>query len=126
MKKAIWLALLRGSFRLKSNLFYSKGAQILFSDTEMIVLKIWSEHKFGRVDPFIISSSEEIDYDLYLLTDIDLPWVFDPQRENPDERSYFFEWFRRELKKKNTPMHIISGDFEQRLANACRIIDNLF
>jgi NadR type nicotinamide-nucleotide adenylyltransferase len=103
----------------------AKANQLLFCDTEMIVLKIWSEYKYGRTHPFIISSVEKVNYDLYLLMDIDLPWAFDPQREHPDKRKYFFEWYERELRIKNAPKHIIRGDFETRFKHARSIIDRL-
>lgn len=104
----------------------SKAIKYLFCDTEMTVLKIWSEYKYGSVDPFILSEYEKSSYDLYLLLDVDLPWEYDPQRENPEQRGFFFNWFEKELKSKNLVYRIISGNTEERLANARRVIDDLF
>lgn len=46
---------------------------ILFCDTDMIVCKIWCEVKYGFCPPEIQALRLEDDYNLYLLTDIDLP-----------------------------------------------------
>ena len=57
--------------------------------------------------------------------DIDLPWEYDPQRENPEKRKYFFDWFEKELKASKIHYEVINGDHEQRFVNACTIIDRL-
>lgn len=99
--------------------------RLVFFDTELLVIKIWAEHKFGKVHPWILSKFHEISYDLYLLTDIDLSWKFDPQRENPDNGMYFFNWFKRELHEKNVPFDVVSGDEDSRLKNAITKVDKL-
>jgi NadR type nicotinamide-nucleotide adenylyltransferase len=97
---------------------------ILFCDTELTVIKIWSEYKYGSVDPYILQKLNETNYDFYLLADIDLPWVFDKQREQPDKRAYFFDLFHSELETRNLNFQIISGIGEQRFENARRITDD--
>ncbi len=98
----------------------------LFCDTDLSVIKIWSEHKYGIVDPFILTKYESDSYDLYLLMDIDLGWEYDPQRENPELRKYFLDWFKRALKLKSAPYRIICGKAEERLENAQKVIDEYF
>lgn len=102
-----------------------KANQLLFCDTELLVIKIWSEHKYGRVDSYIISEIEKRHYDLYLLTYIDLPWRQDDQREHPEKRDYFFDWYKRELKSMGANYHVIQGSNEERLNNSIYIIDHL-
>ncbi len=98
----------------------------LFCDTDLSVIKIWSEHKYGIVDPFILTEYESKSYDLYLLMDIDLGWEYDPQRENPELRKFFFDWFERILKSKSVPYRIIRGNAEERFENAQKVIDEYF
>lgn len=90
----------------------------LFCDTDLLVIKIWYEYKYGVVDPFIIEQYQQTHYDLYLLMDIDLPWHYDPQREHPEKRRFFFEWFERELIRKKANYVIVHGSHEERLQNA--------
>ena len=100
--------------------------QFLICDTDFLVLKIWSEHKYGKVHPFIIEAYQEKSYDLTLLMDIDLPWQFDPQREHPDERKFFFQWYKNELQRSKVRYHIVSGNEDERLNNAFRYIQRAF
>ncbi len=65
---------------------------LLFCDTDLQVIKVWSEDKYGRCDPWILGQIAVRKYDLYLLTDIDMLWQDDPLREHPEPemRAYFF------------------------------------
>ena len=103
----------------------SKANEYLFCDTELTVIKIWSKYKYGSVDPFLISEQNKISYDLYLLLDINLPWEPDSQREHPEKRKFFFDWFEQELKAKGANYKVIGGEGEIRFANACRAIDRM-
>ncbi|MCK5371063.1 MAG: ATP-binding protein [Cyclobacteriaceae bacterium] len=102
----------------------SKANKYLFCDTELTVIKIWSEYKYGTVDPYILSEYYKMSYDLYLLMDIDFPWEYDPQREHPEKRKFFFDWFESELKAKKAHYRVISGNHIERIERACVEIDN--
>lgn len=101
----------------------SDANKVLICDTNLTVIKVWSEHKFGKCSPEILREMEKRQYDLFLLTYIDVPWQDDPQREHPDKRDHFFEVFRKELSGK--PVVEIRGNREQRRATAIEAIDNL-
>jgi len=95
-----------------------------FCDTELIVTKIWSEVKYNRCDPWILTGIEKRPYDLYLLCDIDLPWQYDPLREHPDQRKFLFDLYYLELSTRNLPFRVVNGIGPVRLANAINIIDS--
>jgi NadR type nicotinamide-nucleotide adenylyltransferase len=99
---------------------------ILFCDTELLVTKIWSMHKFQGCDPWILHQISLKPYDLYLLCDIDLPWEFDPQREHPHLREYFLNYYKSELDAYNFPYYIIKGKNDQRVNNAIAAINDFF
>ena len=113
----------------------SQGAQALMTkgltnkliiDTDMYVMKVWSEYVFNNCDPFILEKINEQKYDLYLLCDIDLPWTADEMREYPDEtpRKELFTIYKEALLNQNTPWGIVSGLGADRLLNAIKIIDS--
>lgn len=106
--------------------FEHKAQQFLFCDTELLVLKIWSQYKYGNTHPYIHENLVRSHYDLYLLMDIDLPWEYDPQREHPDKGKYFFEWFENELKDLKANYQIVNGTKEERKKNAIKIVDDFF
>ena len=98
--------------------------EILIADTETIVCKIWVEYVFKHSNETIDEILKQQDFDLYLLCDIDLPWVYDPLRENPnlEERKELFEIYKKTLTKMNVPFGIVRGDDEERVNNSLEII----
>jgi len=115
----------RGQLAHENRLARQAG-KYLFCDTELLVIKIWSLYKYHRCDPWILEELGSHPYDLYLLCDIDLPWVEDPLREHPALRKYFFDWFCRELEQMKAPFRVVSGPGPDRLQNALSIIDSFF
>jgi len=83
--------------------------KVLVCDTNLIVIKIWSEIKYGSCDPDIIAKMNERKYDLYMLTYIDVPWENDPLREHPERREELYGLYLAELNKQATPFVEIKG-----------------
>ena len=107
------------------NKLAEKANEFLFCDTELIVTKIWSEHKFGICPEWILENIESHKYELYLLCNIDLEWEADPQREHPHLRQHFFDLYKQELEKREYNFGIVSGEGDERLQNAIKLINNL-
>ena len=97
----------------------------MIADTETIVCKIWVEYVFKHSNETIDNILKQQNFDLYLLCDIDLPWVYDPLRENPslEERKELFDIYKNTLTKMNVPFEIVNGDDEERVNNAINIIN---
>ncbi len=102
-----------------------KSSKILIADTEIVVCKIWVEYVFKHSNTTIDNLLKKQDFDLYLLCDIDLPWTYDPLRENPDidERKELFEIYRNTLEQMKVPFEIVSGDNDERVNNAIKVIE---
>jgi NadR type nicotinamide-nucleotide adenylyltransferase len=100
--------------------------KLLICDTTLLVVKVWSEFKYGYCDDEILNELSNRHYDLHLLTHIDIPWVEDPQREHPHQRQQLFSIYKAELEKMNTPFVEIKGERAQRRASAIAAIDKLF
>ncbi len=103
--------------------FIQRAKKILISDTELLVTKVWSEYKYGKCDSWIIDELQKPRYDLYLLTDIDIPWEYDPLREHPETRTQLFNIYHKEIKKQGIPFIVISGPRERRLQKAVEYIN---
>lgn len=106
------------------NSFRDSG--LLFCDTNLAVIKIWSEYKYGKSDDWITAEIKKRKYSLHLLTDIDLPWQYDPLRENPDNRKEIFDLYHRELKQQQVKFEVVSGIEKNRIANAISLVDKHF
>lgn len=111
---------------LQENSAAANANQFLFCDTEFIVAKVWCIDVHASCPLWIESQIKQHQYDLYLLTSNDLPWIPDPARVNSQRRDYFFNWYKRELTEYNLPFEIINGRYEQRLLNAIRAIEKHF
>jgi NadR type nicotinamide-nucleotide adenylyltransferase len=98
---------------------------LMICDTNAIVVKVWSDYKYGECDPEILHQIAEHQASLYLLTYIDIPWEDDPLREHPDKREYFWNIFKEEVEKTGIPFREIRGDREQRRATAIAAIEQV-
>ncbi len=97
---------------------------VLFCDTDLRVIHIWSAHRFGKTSSWIVEEIETRVYDLILLTDIDMDWEPDPLREHPEPemRFYFFKKYLELAKSSGFPFEVISGSREERLGKAISAI----
>ena len=114
----------KGQLALEAQI-QEKANRILFSDTDLLVIKVWSEHAFGKCPDWVLQKLKQQDYNLYLLMGVDLPWEPDPQREHPHLRQYFYDWYKRELEALQVPYLEISGQHAARLEKATGRIDAL-
>ena len=103
----------------------AQNPEILFTDTELLVIKIWSENAFGSCPEWILNSLQNQRFDLYLLMNIDLPWEPDPQREHPHMRPYFFDLYKAELERLKFPYQVVSGSEEERFKAALEAVKKI-
>ncbi len=100
---------------------------LLFIDTDMYVMKVWSEFVFGNCHQWIIDQIVQRKYDLYLLCNTDLPWVADELREYPDlkTREKLFHIYKDILVNQATPWVEISGTEGARFEVAVEAVERL-
>lgn len=98
---------------------------LLFIDTDMYVMKVWSEFVFGQCSDWILDQVVARSYDLYLLCNTDLPWVKDELREYPDleSRERLYRIYKDIMINQSTPWVEISGDYEERLQKAVAAVE---
>ncbi len=118
------LNIVEGQLRLEKSM-EEKTKTLLFYDTSLIVLKVWYEHKYGKLPPLMTRRLKTFTADLFLLPDIDLPWKFDPQREHPHRREYFLNIYKRELEEMQAVYVIISGTGQKRLKKAIDAVKHI-
>ena len=98
---------------------------LLFTDTNMYVMKVWCEFVFGKCPPYIQDQIKERKYDLYLLCNTDLPWIKDELREYPDlkTRERLYHIYKDLMIGQEVPWIEINGNNEDRLLKAITTID---
>ena len=108
------------------NILSKKANRILFCDTDLLTTATYSRLYFNNFcDPLIDKYSKKNKYDLYLLLDIDIPWVNDDLRDRPNDRKLFLENFKEALIKNHKPYKLISGNLEERLKKSINFVDEI-
>ena len=114
-----------GQMKLENELAI-KAKSLLICDTNLFETMVYSKYYYGgNCDPLLEKYALKNDYDLYLLTDIDIPWEKDDLRDKPNERKESFDIFKNELVKKNLPFEVINGTKIERLKKAINCINKI-
>jgi NadR type nicotinamide-nucleotide adenylyltransferase len=105
----------------------ARGDGLLFIDTDLYVIKVWSEYVFGRCEVWILDEIVRRKYDAYLLCNTDLPWADDPLREYPDPgiRERLFHIYKDLLVNQTVPWAVVSGMADERLERAIGAVGRL-
>ncbi|MEO7766742.1 MAG: ATP-binding protein [Ferruginibacter sp.] len=132
------LDIAKGQLSLEDKAIYNAAAMLqpespgngsipLFIDTNMYVLKVWCEFVFGKCHQWITQQILERKYDLYLLCDVDLPWVKDDLREYPDleTREKLYHLYKDIMVNQEVPWVNINGDYEERLRKGIEAVDKI-
>jgi NadR type nicotinamide-nucleotide adenylyltransferase len=104
-----------------------ENSNLLFIDTDLYVIKVWSEFVFGVCDNAILKQIAKRKYDLYLLCNPDLPWVKDELREYPDQatRDILYQHYKEILTSQKTPWVDIKGDYDERVKTAIHAVNQI-
>ncbi len=113
----------RGQIKSEDSLT-ERSNSVLICDTNLLVIKIWMEHKYGSTSKRIEEEISRRKYHLHLLTAPDLPYEDDPLRENPELGEYFFEKYKQLLVRLKMSYQIVSGNEQDRIFKAIRFVQN--
>jgi len=92
--------------------------QWLVCDTDLLVIVIWSEVRFGNCEPALLQlfqAALATNKRTYLLCDPGIPWQPDPLRENPLDREWLFGLYRDRLSDMGLASMTLVGDQVERL-----------
>ena len=105
----------------------TQHSSLLFIDTDMYVMKVWCSFVFGKTHSWILNQIIHRKYDLYLLCNVDLPWVKDELREYPDlaRREKLYNIYKEIMLNQPVPWIDISGTYNERLQCAIAAVDAL-
>ena len=87
--------------------------RVLICDTDPLTTLDLERGLFGTADPHVVEAADQRRYDLYLLLDVDVPWVGDVVRDLPQKREQFFEHCRRQLTERGRPFVYVRGTWEE-------------
>ena len=114
----------RGQMALEDEAI-ARGESVVIQDTDLLSTVVYCDHYFGACPPWIIDAARARRPDLYLLCEIDLPWIEDGIRDRGHMREDMQNLFRAAVRASGAPVVVIDGDAEKRLAKAVDAIDQL-
>ncbi|MBL7866922.1 MAG: DUF4301 family protein [Flavobacterium lindanitolerans] len=103
----------------------SESGKYLFADTNLMCTKVFSEIYYSFCDSALDKAARKHKYDLFFLTDIDVPFEKDDLRDKPDEREMLIRKFEEALIENKKPYILLSGNKEERLQKAIAILEDL-
>lgn len=101
------------------------GRPVVIQDTDLLSTVVYCKHYFGRVPDWIIDEAAARAPDLYLLCEIDLPWIADGVRDRGHLREEMQALFRDAVMGSGALVAVIRGDEHERLERAVDAVDAL-
>jgi NadR type nicotinamide-nucleotide adenylyltransferase len=101
------------------------GSPLVLFDTDPLITEVWAQMMFGTSDPWFASFSGYAD--LYLLLDIDLPFVDDGLRvyAGAEERRHFFDLCKSELEARAVRYALVQGEGDTRFDAALAAVQSV-
>jgi HTH-type transcriptional regulator, transcriptional repressor of NAD biosynthesis genes len=114
----------RGQMRAEDDVL-QRAREIAVLDTDLVSTVVYAEHYYGSCPEWVKRAARERLSDLYLLCDIDVAWVADPQRDRPHARDEIQRAFENTLEQFGARYALLQGTWEEREARAVDAIDAL-
>jgi len=101
----------------------ASGKALLIQDTDLLSTVLYCDHYFGQCPRWIVDAANERKPNLYLLCDIDIPWIADGVRDRGHLREEMQQLFRNAVLRSNVPYALITGQGEERVTRSIEAID---
>ncbi|RYG68746.1 histidine kinase [bacterium] len=110
----------------RENALAREANRVLLCDTNAFATRLWHWRYFGHYSPAVDAiAAEHRKPDLYLLTDVDIPFVQDGLRDGEAIRHAMHDEFVKELQQQDVPWVLISGSRDTRLQTAIEQVKTL-
>jgi NadR type nicotinamide-nucleotide adenylyltransferase len=112
----------RGQMALEDEVF-ATARGIVFLDTDLLSTVVYCDHYFGRCPDWIREAATARRPDLYVLCDVDVPWVADGVRDRGDRRDEMQSLFRAAVAASGAAHITVQGDVAHRVAAVTAAVD---
>jgi len=99
--------------------------RLLVLDTDLVSTTVYARHYYGACPAWIDQAARDRRGDLYLLCDIDVPWVADSVRDRPHHREHIHALFVEALNTLGAPYVLIRGSWAARLTTAVAAVSEV-
>ena len=90
------------------------GATLLVLDTDLLSTVVYARHYYGRSPRWVEREERARRASLYLLSEVDVPWLPDGIRDRPENREAMSASFREALERRKAKFVVVRGDWEAR------------
>ena len=117
----------RGQMQLEDDYIERAGGvrPLVLFDTDLLSTVVYCGHYFGQCPRWIEEAARERRPDLYLLCEIDAPWVADGVRDRGEQREEMQALFRDAVVASGASYLSLQGDVAARMTQATTTIDRL-
>ncbi len=112
----------RGQMALEDAAPQPTTPSLTILDTDLISTVVYATHYYGTCPEWIATEAGVRKADLYLLTDVDVPWTIDDVRDSAAARETLHRVFATTLATYGADVVAIRGDRETRFAAAVAAI----
>ena len=112
----------RGQMALEAE-YAARAQSLLIQDADLLSTVAYCDHYFGKCPQWIEDTAIARRPTLYLLAEIDIPWVADGIRDRGDRRDEMHAVFVETLERLDAPFVALNGLGDERLRNAIQIVD---
>ncbi|MDP9360354.1 MAG: ATP-binding protein, partial [Acidobacteriota bacterium] len=88
------------------------SSMLVILDTDLISTVVYSRHHYGDCPEWVVAEAQARRADLYLFTDIDMPWTADDVRDSGARREALHAEFALALAAFEARVAVIRGDWE--------------
>lgn len=110
---------------LTEEILFSRKPSLAFLDTNLLMTKMYGAYYYNFFPAWIEQVLSTKPYSAYLFCQNDIGWTFDTQRDSVKTQTEMTNILTNELQKLNVPIQKISGNYENRLAQAIQFVDGL-
>jgi NadR type nicotinamide-nucleotide adenylyltransferase len=114
----------RGQITLEDAVL-ARARGLAIHDTDLVSTVVYARHYYGHCPAWIEATARARLGALYLLCDVDVPWVADPARDRPHARGQLHAAFAAQLETFDARVTLIRGLWEQREADAIVAVERL-
>ena len=115
-----------GEQQKRENEAAQNANRILICDTNAWATRLWHHRYMNEFSPDVEAIANAGCADLYILTDVDIPFVQDGIRDGEHIRAQMHEHFVEQLNAGSAPWLLVSGDHQTRLKRAIEEIETRF
>lgn len=98
---------------------------LMIQDTDLLSTVVYCNHYYGQCLDWIRQAAIDRRPALYLLLEIDVPWVPDDVRDRETRRDEMQQLFRAAVASSGAPYVVISGSWDERFRLAREAVDRL-